>query len=221
MFPLILSLFCVATVDAGSSCCDGTYSSSEGSGTCSWHGGVCETTYKQLSPEAQAELDVLKARQKKKAEQEAVGEWSIPQRVVVPGGPGQAYSVAYWTMSFGKDKNNLFKSASYTCFGTDWDQVSLIVNDNNSIELEGWFTTKWVFTYSDDSVLEYSIGTTVEKENGQTIFTSGSEIIESQFISAVDVTVVWKEGGNSYYTTWDLKGSGSAVAATKAKCKIK
>jgi hypothetical protein len=64
MFSLILSLFCVATVDAGSNCCDGTYSSSEGRGTCSYHGGVCETMFDLYldSSDEQWELSISQAK---------------------------------------------------------------------------------------------------------------------------------------------------------------
>ena len=207
MFSLILSLFCVATVDAGSNCCDGTYSSSEGSGTCSWHGGVCNTTYTPSVEPVYTAPTALNAK------------WEGPIRSVIPARPGETTEGAYWSGRFYQENGKRYV-AGYKCFNSTDDQIVLTLESSTN-RVDNEFTVNWVFTFANDSVKEYSTETWIEANGKYMDFASSSERIVSDFSRAADVSVVWKEGGKNYYATWNLKGSKAAVAATKAKCGIK
>jgi len=208
-FLTLFTLLCVSTVDAGSRCCDGTYSSSEGSGTCSYHGGVCDSTY--YAP------PVISDATKKDST-----KWGGPNRAVMPGGPGEASQAAYWS-SKDRSEYGAIYGAVYKCFGNAGDdQVSLYIFDRSFRPvIDDLFTTKWVFTFSDDSIKEYNDETWITTEDNYINFTSSDEVIEKAFTQATDVSVVWKEDGNYIYNTWNLSGSMAAVAATKKSCGIK
>ena len=61
MYSLLLALLFSSVSDAGSICNDGTYSHSEGRGTCSWHGGVATSGVYPEQSSSYRDADAVKA----------------------------------------------------------------------------------------------------------------------------------------------------------------
>jgi len=217
----LLTLLCVSPAEAGSRCCDGTYSSSQGSGTCSWHGGVCPTSYTPsrepvyTAPTPPTPTPPTPTASTPTVPTASNAKWNT---FLVPASPGYTSEIAYLTDKFYMGEDGIYYNAAYKCFNTVDDIVFLTIFNESGPKLKSSLTALWLFAYADDSVTKYSADTLIKRVDGRIIVASTSERVEKDFVRATEVSVVWKEGEKNYYGTWDLKGSKTAVAATKRMC---